>query len=321
MMNAAVVTSFAEPPHYLQAEVPRPRTEDEMLVDVLAVGLHPRVRTGAAGSALHQHRHIADDPRHRRGRAAARRPPGLLRGGRRRGRHDGGQGARRRAPLNRAARRCRCRQVAAAMNPAMSSWVALRHRVPIGPGTEASWFSARPATPERWPYRWPGGSALDALSAPDAIPAGYARSPRPAPTTSSSSPTTADATGRALAAAAAELRHRARLLLGDARATGDRRAPHCADRPQPRDELDPDRLGRRPDDRAAVSGPALGQLPPSGQRPGRRLSGGLPRPAARTRRGDQRGTIAVRANTMPLAEWSRSGPGRSMPGERIVLVP
>jgi len=48
-INAAVVTSFAEAPHYRQFEVPCPRSADEALVEVLAVGLHPRVRTGAAG--------------------------------------------------------------------------------------------------------------------------------------------------------------------------------------------------------------------------------------------------------------------------------
>jgi hypothetical protein len=47
-MNAAVVTSFAEPPHYQPFEVPVP-SGDEVLADVLAVGLHPRVRSGAAG--------------------------------------------------------------------------------------------------------------------------------------------------------------------------------------------------------------------------------------------------------------------------------
>jgi D-arabinose 1-dehydrogenase-like Zn-dependent alcohol dehydrogenase len=50
MMNAAVVTSFDEPPHYQQFEVPQPAGDGEILVDVLAVGLHPRVRTGAAGA-------------------------------------------------------------------------------------------------------------------------------------------------------------------------------------------------------------------------------------------------------------------------------
>ena len=33
MMHAAVVTSFAEPPHYQEFEVPQPTTPDEMLVD------------------------------------------------------------------------------------------------------------------------------------------------------------------------------------------------------------------------------------------------------------------------------------------------
>ena len=49
-MNAAVVTSFDEPPRYQQFEVPQPASATEVLVDVLAVGLHPRVRTGAAGA-------------------------------------------------------------------------------------------------------------------------------------------------------------------------------------------------------------------------------------------------------------------------------
>ena len=49
-MNAAVVTSFAEPPHYQPFEVPQPNAADEFIVDVLAAGLHPRVRSGAAGA-------------------------------------------------------------------------------------------------------------------------------------------------------------------------------------------------------------------------------------------------------------------------------
>ena len=49
-MNAAVVTSFDEPPHYREFDVPHPPTDDELLVDVLAVGLHPRTRSGAAGT-------------------------------------------------------------------------------------------------------------------------------------------------------------------------------------------------------------------------------------------------------------------------------
>ena len=48
MMNAAVVTAFAEPPRYQPFAVPMAR-DGEILVDVLAAGLHPRVRSGAAG--------------------------------------------------------------------------------------------------------------------------------------------------------------------------------------------------------------------------------------------------------------------------------
>ena len=48
-MHAAVVTTFDEPPHYQQFDIPRPGA-GEILVDMLAVGLHPRVRSGAAGS-------------------------------------------------------------------------------------------------------------------------------------------------------------------------------------------------------------------------------------------------------------------------------
>jgi NADPH:quinone reductase-like Zn-dependent oxidoreductase len=40
-MHAAVVTSFDEPPHYREFDVPTPNEEDLVLVDVLAVGLHP----------------------------------------------------------------------------------------------------------------------------------------------------------------------------------------------------------------------------------------------------------------------------------------
>ena len=47
-MNAAVVTSFDEPPHYRSFEVP-PARDGEITVDVVAVGLHPRTRSGAAG--------------------------------------------------------------------------------------------------------------------------------------------------------------------------------------------------------------------------------------------------------------------------------
>ena len=133
-MNAAVVTSFAEPPHYQQFEVPRPSGADEALVDVLAVGLHPRVRSGAAGA-------------HYTSTGTLPMIPGIDAVGRR---PDGKRiyfvaaddvigtmadkavaSPRRSIELPDDADAAK---VAAAMNPAMSSWVALRRRVPIQPG-------------------------------------------------------------------------------------------------------------------------------------------------------------------------------------------
>jgi NADPH:quinone reductase-like Zn-dependent oxidoreductase len=49
-MHAAVVTSFDVPPRYLEYPDPDARGVDEVVVDVLAAGLHPRVRSQANGS-------------------------------------------------------------------------------------------------------------------------------------------------------------------------------------------------------------------------------------------------------------------------------
>jgi D-arabinose 1-dehydrogenase-like Zn-dependent alcohol dehydrogenase len=38
-MHAAVVTSFDQPPHYQEFDIPQPANDDEMIVDVLAAGL------------------------------------------------------------------------------------------------------------------------------------------------------------------------------------------------------------------------------------------------------------------------------------------
>src|SRR5580692_3869008 len=134
MMNAAVVTSFAEPPHYQRFEVPHPRSAEEALVDVLAAGLHPRVRSGAAGA------HYASTgtlPMIPGIDAVGRRPDGkriyfvsdddAL----------GTMADKAVADVRRAIELpddVDVAKVAAAMNPAMSSWVALRLRVPIEPG-------------------------------------------------------------------------------------------------------------------------------------------------------------------------------------------
>ena len=133
-MNAAVVTSFAEPPHYQQAEVPRPRTPEETLVDVLAVGLHPRVRSGAAGAHYTSTGTLPTIPgidgvgRRPDGRrvyfAAADDVTGTMA-------DKALAGARRSIELPDDADAVK---IAAGMNPAMSSWVALRRRVPFEPG-------------------------------------------------------------------------------------------------------------------------------------------------------------------------------------------
>jgi NADPH:quinone reductase-like Zn-dependent oxidoreductase len=133
-MHAAVVSSFDEPPHYQQFDVPVPADDDHRLLDVLAVGLHPRVRTGASG------RHYT---------STGRLP--LIPGVDGVGRFEDGSlvffaaddelagpmaeqtvvDVRRTVPLPADAD---VAKIAAAMNPAMSSWVALRRRVPLEPG-------------------------------------------------------------------------------------------------------------------------------------------------------------------------------------------
>ena len=49
-MKASVITSFDRPPHYGDFRDPAPEGPDEMLVDVLAAGLHRLTRARAAGT-------------------------------------------------------------------------------------------------------------------------------------------------------------------------------------------------------------------------------------------------------------------------------
>ena len=134
IMNAAVVSSFDEPPQYRSFPTPEAIGDGESLVDVLAVGLHPRVRSGASGS-------------HYTSTGTLPLVPGVDGVGRR---EDGTLvyfaadddqvgtmaeravvGARRAIELPAGTDAV---AVAAAMNPAMSSWVALRRRVELRPG-------------------------------------------------------------------------------------------------------------------------------------------------------------------------------------------
>jgi len=132
-MYAAVVTSFDEPPHYREFDTPHP-AEGQILVDVLAVGLHPRTRTGASG-------------KHYTSTGTLPMIPGVDGVGRR---PDGkliyfvadddviGTMAEQAVVDPRRSIELPAgvdpAKIAAAMNPAMSSWVALRRRVPIQPG-------------------------------------------------------------------------------------------------------------------------------------------------------------------------------------------
>ncbi len=141
-MNAAVVTSFDEPPHYQEFDVPQPTTDDEVLVDVLAVGLHPRTRTGAAGA-------------HYTSTGKLPMIPGVDGVGQR---PDGKKiyfvpdddalGTMADKAVVDVQRSIELphdvdvAKVAAALNPAMSAWVALRRRVPIEPGQSVLVFGA-----------------------------------------------------------------------------------------------------------------------------------------------------------------------------------
>jgi hypothetical protein len=49
-MHAAVVTTFDRPPAFGEFPSPTAQAADEMIVDVIASGLHPRVRSEADGS-------------------------------------------------------------------------------------------------------------------------------------------------------------------------------------------------------------------------------------------------------------------------------
>ena len=132
-MNAAVVASFHEPPHYQRFEVPHPAGE-QLLVDVLAVGLHPRVRSGAAGV-------------HYTSVGSLPMIPGIDGVGRRQDgkliyfvADDAVSGTMAEKALADVRRSIELPDdvdatvIAATLNPAMSAWVALRLRVPIDAG-------------------------------------------------------------------------------------------------------------------------------------------------------------------------------------------
>lgn len=133
-MKAAVVESFDRPPRYGDFPDPIAGGEHEVVVEVLAAGLHPRVRSGASGT-------------HYTSEGGLPLVPGVDAVGRR---PDDGlvyfvaddnvagtmaeravMDLRRGVPLPNGVDAA---AIAAAMNPGMSSWVGLRRRAELAPG-------------------------------------------------------------------------------------------------------------------------------------------------------------------------------------------
>ena len=268
--HAAVVTSFAEPPHYREFEVPQPTTDREVLVDVLAVGLHPRVRSGAR-SPLLQHRRAAHDPRYRRRRPAVGRQEDLLHRRRRCTRNDGRQGGGRPATLHRPARRCRGGKGCGRPEP---GHVRLGGTAPTSPdpvGPER----ARPRRHRQCRDHGRAGGQTARRRAGSRRrsgqhPARRARLRRCRRRRPARRGRRRD--GKGPECCSRRGRHRHRLSVGPAGAAGDPGSPHRSVRSQPPDGLDPGRRGGRSDDRIAVGRPAICQPPhPGGARvPSRR---------------------------------------------------
>lgn len=133
-MKAAVVRSFGDPPAYESFDAPGPATPGEMLIDVLAAALHPRTRSSADGS---HYTSTGELPMIPGIDGVGRDPDGRLRYF---VLHDTNRGSladqvvidSRRSVVLPAG--TDVLTVAAAMNPAMASWIALRQRIAFEPG-------------------------------------------------------------------------------------------------------------------------------------------------------------------------------------------
>jgi len=128
-MRAAVVTSFGTPPTCQDFPAPTPRGADEVIVDVIASGLHPRVRSQADGS---HYTSTGDLPLVPGIDGVGRVPDGSLRYFVLPDTTMGAMAEQTVVDLRRSVVLPGDGDpvlIAAAMNPAMSSWVALRQRV------------------------------------------------------------------------------------------------------------------------------------------------------------------------------------------------
>jgi NADPH:quinone reductase-like Zn-dependent oxidoreductase len=132
-MNAALVNSYGDPPVYEAVDTPTP-TGEEMLIEVLAAGLHPRTRSGASGSHYTSTGELPMIPGFD---GIGRDLDGQLRYFILGDTHHGSMAEqvaidpRRSTVLPPGSD---VLTVAAAMNPGMSSWIALRKRISFEPG-------------------------------------------------------------------------------------------------------------------------------------------------------------------------------------------
>jgi NADPH:quinone reductase-like Zn-dependent oxidoreductase len=135
-MKAAVVSSFGEPPRYQEFPAPVPAGEHDMLVGVIASGLHPRVRSQASGS---HYTSTGELPLVPGVDGVGRGPDGLLRYFILSGTRVGAMAEQTVIDVRHSVilpQDADPVAVAAAMNPAMSSWVALRQRVRFRAGQD-----------------------------------------------------------------------------------------------------------------------------------------------------------------------------------------
>jgi NADPH:quinone reductase-like Zn-dependent oxidoreductase len=134
IMRAAVVTDFSKPPRYQDFPDPVASGDDEMVVDVLAAGLHPRVRSQAGGF---HYTSTGELPLVPGIDAVVRDPEGQIRYAILDDTTLGSMAERTVIETGRSVvlpDKIDVVAVAAAVNPVMSSWVALRRRIEFGRG-------------------------------------------------------------------------------------------------------------------------------------------------------------------------------------------
>ena len=134
-MKAAVVTTFDEPPHYDDFPDPLAAHDDELVVEVVATALHPRVRSQADGS---HYTSTGELPLVPGIDAVVRDAKGKLYYALLDDTTLGTMAQRTIIEKDRSVRLPKDADpvtLAAAINPVMSSWVALRHRITFKRGS------------------------------------------------------------------------------------------------------------------------------------------------------------------------------------------